>query len=112
MTCILHLSDPHFGTEDPGLIEPLLQAVVAARPDVVVPDAVKKAAAEALVMGDPKDPTTQFSAALASQEHFTKVQGYLGTDALGGGRVLTGGVGEGWSVKPTIITDAPSRCTI
>lgn len=36
MTCILHLSDPHFGTEDPRLIEPLLQAVVAARPDVVV----------------------------------------------------------------------------
>ena len=57
-----------------------------------------KVAAEALVMGDPKDPATQFSAALASEEHFTKVQGYLGADALGGGRVLTGGVGDGWSV--------------
>ncbi len=33
-----------------------------------------KAAAEALVMGDPKDPSTQFSSALASEEHFTKVE--------------------------------------
>ena len=64
-------------------------------------------AAEKLVIGDPKDPATQFSGALASQEHFTKVSGYLGTDALGGGRVLTGGLGEGWGVRPTIVTDAP-----
>ena len=71
-----------------------------------------KKAAEALVMGDPKDPATQFSAALASQEHFTKVQGYLGADALGGGQILTGGLGEGWSVKPTIITDAPQDARV
>jgi aminomuconate-semialdehyde/2-hydroxymuconate-6-semialdehyde dehydrogenase len=71
-----------------------------------------KAAAEALVMGDPKDPSTQFSAALASEEHFTKVQGYLDTEALGGGRVLTGGVGDGWSVRPTIITGAPADARV
>jgi len=71
-----------------------------------------KVAAEALVMGDPKDPATQFSAALASEEHFTKVQSYLDTEALGGGRVLTGGVGDGWSVKPTIITDAPAHARV
>ena len=71
-----------------------------------------KKAAEALVMGDPKDPATQFSAALASQEHFTKVQGYLGDEALGGGHILTGGLGEGWSVKPTIITDAPQDARV
>lgn len=71
-----------------------------------------KAAAEALVMGDPKNPTTQFSSALASEEHFTKVSGYLGTAALGGGQIITGGVGEGWSVKPTIITDAPADARV
>ena len=70
------------------------------------------AAAEALVIGDPKDPATQFSAAMASEEHFTKVSGYLGTEALGGGRVLTGGLGEGWSVKPTIIVDAPQDARV
>lgn len=71
-----------------------------------------KAAAEALVMGDPKDPATQFSPALASEEHFTKVSSYLDTDALGGGSILTGGVGEGWGVRPTIITDAPATARV
>lgn len=71
-----------------------------------------KAAAEALVVGDPKDPATTFSAALASQEHFTKVKGYLETDSLGGGTVLTGGLGDGWSVRPTIITDAPQTARV
>ena len=71
-----------------------------------------KAAAEALVIGDPKDPATQFSPALASHEHFTKVSSYLSGDALGGGRILTGGVGEGWGVNPTIITDAPADARV
>jgi aminomuconate-semialdehyde/2-hydroxymuconate-6-semialdehyde dehydrogenase len=71
-----------------------------------------KEAAEALVMGDPKDPATQFSAALASEEHFSKVSSYLGTEALGGGRVLTGGLGEGWSVKPTIVLDVPQDARV
>lgn len=71
-----------------------------------------KAAAEALVIGDPKDPATEFSPALASEEHFTKVSGYLGSEALGGGRVLTGGLGEGWGVQPTIITDAPADARV
>ncbi|MFY9330123.1 MAG: aldehyde dehydrogenase [Candidatus Nanopelagicales bacterium] len=71
-----------------------------------------KAAAEALVPGDPKDPATEFSSALASEEHFTKVAGYLGSEALGGGRVLTGGLGAGWGVRPTIITDAPATARV
>ena len=71
-----------------------------------------KAAAEALVMGDPKDPATQFSPALASEEHFTKVSSYLDTNALGGGSILTGGVGDGWGVRPTIITDAPATARV
>ena len=71
-----------------------------------------KAAAEALVIGDPKDPATQFSPALASHEHFTKVSSFLDSDALGGGRILTGGLGEGWGVNPTIITDAPADARV
>lgn len=71
-----------------------------------------KAAAEALVMGDPKDPATQFSPALASEEHFTKVSSYLDASALGGGSILTGGLGEGWGVRPTIITDAPATARV
>ncbi|MBI4943776.1 MAG: aldehyde dehydrogenase [Actinobacteria bacterium] len=63
------------------------------------------AAAEKLVVGDPKDPATQFSPALASQEHFTKVRSFLEPEALGGGTVLTGGVGDGWGVRPTIVRD-------
>jgi aminomuconate-semialdehyde/2-hydroxymuconate-6-semialdehyde dehydrogenase len=71
-----------------------------------------KAAAEALVIGDPKDPATQFSGALASQEHFTKVSGYLDDAALAGGRIVTGGLGEGWGVQPTIIADAPGEARV
>ena len=71
-----------------------------------------KAAAEALVTGDPREESTQFSAALASQDHFDKVSSYLDVDALGGGRVLTGGLGDGWGVRPTIITDAPQSARV
>ena len=71
-----------------------------------------KQAAENLVIGDPKDPATQFSAALASQEHFDKVSGFLNAESLGGGRVVTGGLGEGWSVRPTIVADAPGDARV
>jgi aminomuconate-semialdehyde/2-hydroxymuconate-6-semialdehyde dehydrogenase len=64
-------------------------------------------AAEALVIGDPKDPATQFGP-LASQEHYEKVRGYVDTVELEGGKVRTGGLGEGWVVKPTIVTDLPA----
>ena len=66
-----------------------------------------QAAAEAMIVGDPKDPKTEFPLALASEEHFNKVSGYLQTVPEDGGRVLTGGVTEGWSVAPTIVLDAP-----
>jgi aminomuconate-semialdehyde/2-hydroxymuconate-6-semialdehyde dehydrogenase len=71
-----------------------------------------KAAAEALRAGDPSDPETEFPLALASEEHFRKVSGYLETLELDGGKILTGGVGEGWSVKPTIIIDAPPNARV
>ena len=64
------------------------------------------AAAEALRIGDPKSPDTEFGP-LASKTHFDKVSSYLSTLDADGGRILVGGLGEGWSVRPTMIVDAP-----
>jgi aminomuconate-semialdehyde/2-hydroxymuconate-6-semialdehyde dehydrogenase len=65
-------------------------------------------AAEALVLGDPKDPATQLGP-LASEEHYKKVRGYLeDLEAGSSGRALTGGLGDGWFVKPTVVVDAPT----
>jgi aminomuconate-semialdehyde/2-hydroxymuconate-6-semialdehyde dehydrogenase len=64
------------------------------------------AAAETLVIGDPKDPATQLGP-LASEEHYKKVRGYLEDIDAGTGTALTGGLGDGWVVKPTVVVDAP-----
>ncbi len=69
------------------------------------------AAAEALQIGDPTDPATQFGP-LASQEHWTKVSGYLDGIEADGGKALTGGHGEGWFVRPTIVVDAPADARV
>ncbi|GGO22529.1 aldehyde dehydrogenase [Microbispora rosea subsp. aerata] len=66
------------------------------------------AAAEALVLGDPKDPATQIGP-LSSREHFTKVAGYLDIATAAGARLHTGGVGEGWTVRPTVVVGAGQR---
>jgi aminomuconate-semialdehyde/2-hydroxymuconate-6-semialdehyde dehydrogenase len=65
------------------------------------------AAAEAMRFGDPLDPATEFGP-LASEEHFTKVKGYVDTAEEVGGRILTGGIGEGWSIRPTVLVDMPA----
>jgi aminomuconate-semialdehyde/2-hydroxymuconate-6-semialdehyde dehydrogenase len=65
-----------------------------------------RAAAEALVLGDPTQVTTEFGP-LASEEHWRKVTGYVDGIEAEGGKVLTGGRGEGWFVRPTIVVDAP-----
>ncbi|GAA4707866.1 aldehyde dehydrogenase [Pseudonocardia yuanmonensis] len=59
------------------------------------------AAAEKLVIGDPRDPATDVGP-LASEEHWNKVRGYLEEP---GGKVLTGGTGDGWVVRPTVLVD-------
>jgi aminomuconate-semialdehyde/2-hydroxymuconate-6-semialdehyde dehydrogenase len=64
------------------------------------------ASAEALVVGDPLDEATDLGP-LASETHFRKVSGYLETLPDDGGKILTGGVGDGWVVRPTVIVDAP-----
>jgi aminomuconate-semialdehyde/2-hydroxymuconate-6-semialdehyde dehydrogenase len=62
------------------------------------------AAAEALVLGDPRDPGTQVGP-LASETHWRKVSRYLDDPS---GKILTGGRGEGWTVRPTVVADVPA----
>ncbi|MGE3255614.1 aldehyde dehydrogenase, partial [Pseudonocardia sp.] len=66
------------------------------------------AAAEALRIGDPKDPATQIGP-LASEQHFEKVRGYVEN---GAGKILTGGLGDGWTIRPTVVVDAPADSPI
>lgn len=58
-------------------------------------------AAEELRPGDPMDQETDFGP-LASETHFRKVVGYLDHIPADGGTIVTGGVGDGWFVRPTI----------
>ncbi|MEV4838400.1 aldehyde dehydrogenase [Nonomuraea sp. NPDC049486] len=60
---------------------------------------VKKA--ESLRTGDPKDPATELGP-LASESHFAKVRSYVENAP---GTMLTGGLGDGWSVRPTVLAD-------
>jgi aminomuconate-semialdehyde/2-hydroxymuconate-6-semialdehyde dehydrogenase len=71
------------------------------------------AAAELLTAGNPKSPATQLGP-LASEEHWKKVRSYIEGIPADGGIMRTGGLGEGWLVKPTIVTDLPAgarRCS-
>ncbi|HXV93376.1 MAG TPA: aldehyde dehydrogenase, partial [Pseudonocardia sp.] len=69
------------------------------------------AAAERLVIGDPKDPATQLGP-LASETHHRKVRGHVEAIESQGGKVITGGLGEGWVVRPTVVVDAPADAPI
>ncbi len=64
------------------------------------------AAAEKLVLGDPKDPATQLGP-LASETHYAKVRGYVEAIEAQGGKMLTGGLDDGWTIRPTVVVDAP-----
>lgn len=69
------------------------------------------AAAEAMVLGDPAERQTTLGP-LAGEKHFAKVSGYLQADALGGGTVVTGGLGHDWFVRPTVLTDVPADAPV
>jgi len=70
-----------------------------------------KMAAESMKVGDPKDPATEFGP-LASSVHHDKVISYFDTVEVDGGRILTGGPGNGLFVNPTIIVDAPATARV
>jgi aldehyde dehydrogenase (NAD+) len=69
-----------------------------------------RAAAEALVTGDPRDSRTELGP-LASQVQFDKVQQVIGRAIDDGARLVTGGLGrpqglkQGWFVRPTVFGD-------
>jgi aminomuconate-semialdehyde/2-hydroxymuconate-6-semialdehyde dehydrogenase len=76
------------------------------------------AAAEALVVGDPRDPGTNIGP-LVSVEHLDKVLGYIelghreGAKLLtGGNRVTTGALADGNYVAPTVFADVDNRWRI
>ena len=70
-----------------------------------------KLATESMKIGDPKDPSTEYGP-LASSTHYEKVTSYFATVEIDGGRVLTGGPGDGLFVNPTIIVDAPANARV
>ncbi|MGO2931645.1 aldehyde dehydrogenase [Microbacterium sp.] len=61
------------------------------------------AAAEAMVVGDPKDDSTQIGP-LSSDEHYTKVRRYFDSIEQAGGSIDTGRLGDGWTITPTVIS--------
>lgn len=61
--------------------------------------------AEAMVCGDPMDAATEIGP-LASEEHWRKVSGYLDLAPEEGAKILCGGPGEGWIIKPTVLVGA------
>jgi aminomuconate-semialdehyde/2-hydroxymuconate-6-semialdehyde dehydrogenase len=69
------------------------------------------AAAQALVVGNPKDAATQLGP-LASQEHYKKVRSYLDGIEPDGGTIRTGGPGDGWVILPTIVENAPPTARV
>jgi len=69
-----------------------------------------QAKAEAMKIGDPLVAGTDFGP-LSSDVHYAKVSRYVNSVAEQGGRILTGGLGDGLFVKPTIIVDLPLTAT-
>ncbi|MFN3528734.1 MAG: aldehyde dehydrogenase [Bacteroidia bacterium] len=71
----------------------------------------------ALKVGDPNDEQADLGA-IASEQHFNKVMGYIQLAQEEGGRILTGGTvvqGEGrcaggWFIRPTVIEGLANSC--
>jgi len=69
------------------------------------------AAADAMVAGDPKDPSTKLGP-LSSEAHFNKVREYVEGAVGEGATIVTGGVGDGWVIRPTILTGASATARV
>jgi aminomuconate-semialdehyde/2-hydroxymuconate-6-semialdehyde dehydrogenase len=64
------------------------------------------ATAEAMRFGDPTHPDTELGP-LASKEHYAKVMSYFDVLVEEGGTLHTGGPGDGWAVRPSVVTNVP-----
>lgn len=79
--------------------------------------AAAKAAAEAIVVGDPKDTATGMGP-LVSKTQFDKVQGLIAAGIAEGATLVTGGIGRpegvnrGWYVRPTVFANVTNDMTI
>ncbi len=79
--------------------------------------AAAKAAAEAVVVGDPKAEATTMGP-LVSKAQFDKVQGLIAKGISEGATLVTGGIGRpegvnrGWFVRPTVFADVTNDMTI
>jgi len=65
------------------------------------------AAAELMVLGDPKDPATQVGP-LSTAAHHDKVRDYFDTIEQEGGTIATGSLGDGLFIRPTVVTGLPA----
>jgi len=80
-------------------------------------EALAKAAAEAVVMGDPFDPTSTHGPIVHAAQ-YDKVQNLIQTGIDEGAKLLTGGPGRpenverGYFVKPTVFSDVRNDMTI
>ncbi|MDP2087526.1 MAG: betaine-aldehyde dehydrogenase [Gemmobacter sp.] len=70
-----------------------------------------KARSEAIVMGDPRDDTTQMGP-LISDAQAAKVAQYIATGHAEGARLVTGGTVQGRFVPPTVFADVTDDMTI
>lgn len=69
------------------------------------------AGAEALVCGDPEDPATQVGP-LVHPDHHAEVAAHLDRALADGGRLLTGGPGEGRLFRPAIVEGLGNDATL
>ncbi|MGE7139101.1 aldehyde dehydrogenase family protein [Luteibacter sp. NPDC031894] len=80
-------------------------------------EALAKATVEAVVSGDPADPSTDVGP-MVSAKQWERVQGYIRKGIDEGARLLAGGEGRpdgharGWLVRPTLFTDVRNDMTI
>lgn len=76
-----------------------------------------KAAAEAVVVGDPRNPAVTLGP-LVTRKQFERVQNYIRTGIAEGAELLTGGLGQpegleqGWFIKPTVFANVTPDMTI
>lgn len=67
--------------------------------------------AEAMVIGDPQDPNTQIGP-MISRGHVDQLIEWIEEARTLGGTVVTGGERYARTIRPTVITDVPSKATL